>query len=311
MHFRIPLLLILFSLGGCIGTDYFDDPVVEPILIISSEQTSVFKGKRIEIDTLYTNEFALVASVPIVWNSSDEMVATVIGGIVEGVSSGQTMISASYNQTVSNFIQITVVEGLSEIATVEVSLPDNITTQMSEGQTIQLSAVALNIEETEVESGDFTWSSSNTNVATIDATGLLTAITNGTTNITATADEVASEALLFTIGVQSRNGSFEGVGSYNASGNVALVVDTSGDLLVILSDDFEADIALGTFIYLSNTTTGPSTSVDGLELGEVSGNGGITFNASSLKRDVALSDYQYVIVLCKPASITFGFAELD
>jgi hypothetical protein len=43
----------------------------------------------------------------------------------------------------------------------------------------------------------------------------------------------------------------------------------------------------------------------------VSGNGGITFNASSLKSDVALSDYQYVIVLCKPASITFGFAELD
>ncbi|MEQ8238073.1 MAG: Ig-like domain-containing protein [Cyclobacteriaceae bacterium] len=305
MRFRNFLLISLIFLSGCIGVDYFDDPIVDPILSISSTKTSILIGESFEIETTFTNEYGVVESVPITWQSSNVAIAAIVEDKILGVSSGQATIFANYKEILSNGIEITVVGNLNEVATVEITLPDNFNTQLNEGQTVQLTASSFNIEGTKLEREEIAWMSSNDNIASINDTGLLQAISIGTTNITASIDGVTSAPLGFSIGAQVRTGTFQGVGGYKVSGSVLLEVNGDGDLKVVLSEDFEADIALGTFIYLSNSTSGIPTRSGGLELGEITSNGGVAYTVS----DVGLNDYQYVVVLCKPASLTFGFSE--
>ena len=65
------------------------------------------------------------------------------------------------------------------------------------GATQQFQAVAKNADGTTVSGKTFTWASSATNVATIDApTGVAVAVTNGSTTITATTDGVSGTASL-------------------------------------------------------------------------------------------------------------------
>jgi hypothetical protein len=48
----------------------------------------------------------------------------------------------------------------------------------------------------------------------------------------------------------------------------------------------------------------------GLEVAQISTNGAKTFDITAIRPATGLFDYQYVIILCKPASLTFGYAEL-
>ncbi len=65
------------------------------------------------------------------------------------------------------------------------------------GATQPFTAVAKDADGTPVLGKTFTWSSSDTNVATIDASsGIATAVANGSTSITATTDGVSGTASL-------------------------------------------------------------------------------------------------------------------
>ena len=64
------------------------------------------------------------------------------------------------------------------------------------GATQPFTAVAKDAAGTPVLGKTFTWSSSDTNVATIDVSGIATAVANGSTSITATTDGVSGTASL-------------------------------------------------------------------------------------------------------------------
>ena len=65
------------------------------------------------------------------------------------------------------------------------------------GAVQRFTAVAKDADGTTVLGKTFTWASSDTNVATIDASsGIATAVTNGSTSITATTDGVSGTASL-------------------------------------------------------------------------------------------------------------------
>ena len=114
-------------------------------------------------------------------------------------------------------------------------------------------------------------------------------------------------------GDTERSGTLQGRGGYAAAGTVTLSQNDNGDLVLSTSDDFAVTLALGTFLYLSNSESGNETAANGLEVADVSQNlsGARTFNVTRLDASVALNTYRYVIVLCKPARITFGAAELN
>ena len=112
--------------------------------------------------------------------------------------------------------------------------------------------------------------------------------------------------------VTERQGTLQGRGGYTAVGTVMLRRNETGDVILSTSADFAVDFALGTFLYLSDTREGPSTARTGLEVADVSDTptGAQSFNVSQVAPDVTIGTYRYVIVLCKPAQLTFGSAEL-
>jgi hypothetical protein len=89
-----------------------------------------------------------------------------------------------------------------------------------------------------------------------------------------------------------------------------LKMESNGKLTLTLSDNFETSFALGTFVYLANSTAGSAVRSQGLELGEVKTNGAKSFDITAINGNVKIDTYRYAIILCKPASLTFGYADL-
>ena len=117
------------------------------------------------------------------WSSSNTSIATVDNGVVTGVGTGTATITASCG-------------GYSDTCTITVSAPDPITSvsvslssvTLANGDTQQLSA---SCEPSTVGSVTYSWSSSNTNVATVSSSGKITASSSntGTAIITCTATD--------------------------------------------------------------------------------------------------------------------------
>jgi hypothetical protein len=85
----------------------------------------------------------------------------------------------------------------------------------------------------------------------------------------------------------------------------------NGQLILDLGANFRTSFALGTYIYLANSTNAGNVRSAGLEVAQIRENGAQTFNISALNRNVGLFDYRYVVILCKPATVTFGYADLN
>ncbi len=162
---------------------------------VTSEVTVVVKLTGIDINKTSTtlnkgaNETLVITYDPedtsddktVTWESSDTTVATVdANGKVTAVKAGTATITA----TVGTF---------SKICTVTVVVPLESVTIDSEDFTLNRAATKTltatkNPEDTTDESV-ITWSSSNTAVATVDSTGVVTAVAAGNATITATAGE--------------------------------------------------------------------------------------------------------------------------
>ena len=206
----------------------------------------------------------------------------------------------------------------TRLLTVTIKPPDDPTLEV--GETLQLTAQVANGPD-DADEVTMRWTSSRPEVLSVSETGLVTALAEGTADITVVANGVTSEPYPLAVGeavvppvaVDQRTGALAGQGGYQASGTVTLRQDEDGTLQLITSDDFTVSVALGTFLYLSNSKDGPTTASTGLQVADVSktASGAQTFDVTQLDASVALDTYQYVIVLCKPAQLTFGSAELN
>jgi len=123
---------------------------------------------------------------PVTWVSSNTAVATVsASGLVTAVASGNATISAtSGGVTGTALITVALVPVAS--VTVTPSAPN-----MFPNDVLQLTATAQDAGGNVITGRPTTWSSSNTNVATVTSTGLVTAVTQGAATITATVDGVS------------------------------------------------------------------------------------------------------------------------
>jgi len=83
-----------------------------------------------------------------------------------------------------------------KLAKVEVTAP---TTTLKVGETVTLTAKALDETGAEMPGQTFTWASSDTAVATVDATGKVTAVAAGKADITAAVGDVKSAPVTITV----------------------------------------------------------------------------------------------------------------
>jgi plastocyanin/uncharacterized protein YjdB len=122
-------------------------------------------------------------SGPPAWSSADATIASVdASGTVTGVAIGSTTIQAAFGtSTASAAVQVV------KPAVASVTVAGTTHTLVSLGDTVQLSATALDARGNAVEATAFTWSSSAPGVVSVGASsGLATAVANGTATITAT-----------------------------------------------------------------------------------------------------------------------------
>ena len=116
------------------------------------------------------------------WSSSNPAIASVDQGLVTGISAGTAMISAKAgDKTATCFVSVST----STIPVESISL-NHTTLSIPVGQTETLMATVLPATATDKT---VYWSSSNTVVATISQSGLVTAIAAGTATITAKAGD--------------------------------------------------------------------------------------------------------------------------
>ena len=117
------------------------------------------------------------------WSSNNEAVATVdANGNVTAKRAGTAVITAT--STNGKTAGCTVTVSKKEIPIIEISL-DKSSATLTEGETTTLTATVL--PENTTDSKSVSWSSSNSEVATVDANGTVTAKRAGTVVITATS----------------------------------------------------------------------------------------------------------------------------
>lgn len=191
------------SVSGMATLTVTEPPPPEPIVarvtvsptqaMIETDATQQFSA------TALTSDGMEIPSAEFTWSSSDEMVATVdADGLATGVGAGAAMITATAD-SVSGTATLTVTEPPPPepvVASVTVS-PASMMIMV--GGMFQFTAVAMTADGMVVQDVDFSWMSDDTEVATVDETGLVTAVAAGTAMITATGNDVTSMPATITV----------------------------------------------------------------------------------------------------------------
>ena len=301
-------ILLLIGLCGCVGVDYLDDPVVGEKLIVSHQTLALLPNEKATVMADYFDRYGIQKSVALQWESSNRLVAEVTNaGLITAKSAGQTTVQPSFENFLGPQIQVTVVDNSTQVAIVDVTKPSN--TILSVGEKITLTATVKNVAGMVLNNKAVEWFSENNNILAVTQNGQVEALQSGVASIHAKVEGVKSNILDFTVAGFARLGTFQSAGGYQTSGSARLEI-VSNKLNLMLSGDFNTDFALGTFVYLANSTNGATVRSAGVELGQIFKDGTHSFDIGQVNSAIGLNDYKYVIILCKPASVTFGFAEL-
>ncbi len=304
---RITLLFVfIMAITGCIGTDLVDVPlgpsaaeavIEESELSLIKEDTFTLSYKLISIDG---SEVAAEWE----WSSRDFSIADVDQkGTVTAYEPGQTWVDGIANGSFRDSILVTVVADANAIASVRI---EGDTTNMEIDEMRQLTAVLRNVAG-DVLVGEVSWMSNNTAIASVDDNGLVTAVSDGVTNIVGISDDVSSVPFEIAVGANhvTRTGMFSGRNGYNAQGT-AILETIGAETILAFGGNFITQSGPGLYVYLSPNA---QNVVGGLSLGELKSTSGA--QAYDLPGSANPAMYDYVIIYCKPFGVLFAVAALE
>ena len=272
---------------------------------IDATSNSTELGETITFTAMVKNiNGTILANHPVSWTSSAPAILSIDNdGLATGQSAGMADVTASADGIVSDPISIMVVDDENSVASIEII--DNPAT-IHVGESAQLSALVKNINGDILSGKTISWTSSMSGILTVDNNGLITGVSAGSSNVTAISEGILSPSVSVVVTqntTTSRTGSFVGRGSYRVSGDVTVSTQSDGTIKVELESNFSTSSGPGLYVYLSNSTSG------GLDIGKLkSTSGSQTYLPPA---NVTLSDYDYVLIWCKPFGVTFGQAKLN
>jgi uncharacterized protein YjdB len=161
---------------------------------VAAPTTSLAVGQTTQATfTAKDHNGTLVTGKTATWSSSAPSVASVSSaGIITGVAGGQAVINATVDGIVGS-LPVTVLAPGGTLTTVVVTLGNS---SLSVGQTTQATASGRDANGALVAMGTPTWTSSNTAIATVSSTGVVSAVANGSASITATVSGKSGTASL-------------------------------------------------------------------------------------------------------------------
>ncbi|MEL6557903.1 MAG: Ig-like domain-containing protein [Bacteroidota bacterium] len=275
-------------------------------LTISTFMNPISVGSEFQFGVNYLNVDGENVSIPVTWESSNPSVATVSSsGVVSGISEGNTDIIATAGNVVDRLtIEITEMP-IQTDPEIRFLTFDN---SLSTGESFQFTASFYDESAMEDTSIPIAWSSSYTDVLTIDENGLAVAIAEGVANVTASGGGVNAtiSVVIESDAAMPRTGSLRGTG-YDIEGSFTLSENEDGDLILSFENAMIDRNAPGPYFYLTNMDRNVS---GGVNLGK-SQNGTFSINVSAEFPDVRLSTYQHVMVWCEPFNVRLGIGTFE
>jgi len=237
-------------------------PSPPPDLAIGAYAQFTVTGKY---DDGSTSDFTL----NVTWSSSDNNVATITKstGLVQGKSIGKTNISATIDGMTAKSIELTVAQDVLSSITVTPSVLDTLPV----GSTQQFEALGnYSNNTTDSLTSSVTWTSSDTSVATISSTGLVTAVSAGITKISATLSGVTSDVVILPVSVLQSVAVKPGEASTIAVGTtqsfIALATYADGSVAAVTSKA----------TWSSSDTSTATIAISGIATGVAEGNANIS-----------------------------------
>jgi uncharacterized repeat protein (TIGR02543 family) len=150
---------------------------------VTPETTGVVIGKTVQLTAVVAPSDATNAAVS--WSSSDTNIATVTeAGLVSGVAIGSATITATTSD--GSFTDVCAVTVTADTVSVTGVVVSPKTVSLSAGGTSTLSA---SVAPSDATVSTVTWTTSNSNVASVSAAGVVTAVGAGSATITATTTD--------------------------------------------------------------------------------------------------------------------------
>ena len=183
--FSYPDILTIYGVSGTTAETYagqigakfvaIDKPATK--VTLSKTELTLNKGQSAKLTaTIEPNDFTDAAK----WKSSDTSIVTVVDdGTVKAVGVGTATVSFFAGNTKAS-CKVTVLQPVTSIRFTKSSV------SLDGGNTMQLT---INIRPDDAANKDIVWSSSDESVATVDQSGLVTALKKGTATITVIAQD--------------------------------------------------------------------------------------------------------------------------
>ena len=234
----------------------------------------------------------------VAWTSSNAAVATVdASGLVTAVAAGSATITAtSEGQSGTAAISVTP----APVASVAVTPPS---ASVNEGTTVQLTATPKDANGNPLSGRVVTWASSNTTVATVSASGLVTGKVAGSATITATSEGQSGTSAITVVRVP--------VAAVTVTPASASVNEGNAVQLTATPKDANGTPLTGrTVTWASDNTTVATVSATGLVTGKVAGSATITATSEGQGGTAAITVVHVpvasVAVSPAPASVQAG-----
>ena len=174
-------LLLISSLAIVLSCEEIPEEVTVSSISLSQPTAEMLIGETVQLTATVLPSNATDKSIT--WASSKQSVATIsYNGLITAVAEGQSTITASAGGK-SATCQVTVSSGY--VAVVSISLDRESITLVEESSTSLVATVKPN----DATDKTVTWSSSNTSIATVDQSGKVTAVKEGSATITARASD--------------------------------------------------------------------------------------------------------------------------
>ncbi|MYH19120.1 MAG: Ig domain-containing protein, partial [Gemmatimonadetes bacterium] len=183
-------LALTLSLQPACLTNPSGPPTQEPTTITLSTYRIVFTAvnDHVRIDaTVLDQDSRVISDATVNWRSADNSVARVTDrGVVTAAGAGTTQITVS-----SGYATATATVSVEQTAdSIEIT-PSSITLAQV-GETGQFTAVVYDANDRIIPGAAMVWSSSNPEIAAVDANGLVTAVAPGDALITASSGGVST-----------------------------------------------------------------------------------------------------------------------
>jgi hypothetical protein len=299
---------IVLLLSACVETDIVPDPppTERPSLTLSAQQLSMLAGQQMSITATYRDGYQRVLSRAVRWASQNPAIATITStGLVLGVAPGQVLVTATVDDTVSATALVNVGNSPSDIATVTIS--PSIPLPLAPNQ---LSSTTVTFAGTVLTPTSVLWQSSNASVASVTSSGLVTALSTGSTQVTSTVLGIASPSVLITVIADQRSATLipSNIPGDMARGSATLRRNAAGELEL----QFSSNSGPALYVYLTRCANLNSSNISTcgfVDLGRLKQTSGA--HTYAVPSSVALNDYTHVMVYCRAFFITFGAGQLQ